>query len=138
MESKNPQATIADITGKKAYTTAYHEMLDRMESGEKPTKDDIEILRKLSKQKLNSNIYSSKDEEVRQSLLKWGGFFDYDSMLQNKNEISSEKTYMNTIADYEDAYYLTDINKIDKMIERLQKLREKLQKEKSEDKEEQK
>ena len=59
-------------------------------------------------------------------------------MLQNKNEISSEKTYMNTIADYEDAYNLTDINKIDKMIERLQKLREKLQKEKSEDKEEQK
>ena len=131
-------ATIKDISGIKSGVVAAKEMIDRMESGEKPTKDDIEILRKLSKQKLNSNIYSSKDEEVRQSLLKWGGFFDYDSMLQNKNEISSEKTYMNTIADYEDAYNLTDINKIDKMIERLQKLREKLQKEKSEDKEEQK
>ena len=102
---------------KESYTTRFKKMQTRMENGEMPTIDDMEILWKLSQRDSIPQFYDEEAEKLRRNLLSWGGFSD--------NSNTQSDTY--TKDDYEKIYRLTDINQIDRMIKMLQLQRERLE-----------
>ena len=86
-----PTPQIGDLPSKKSYITAYQEMQSRMKNGESPTQEDMKILMKLSAQKLDSNFYSSKDEQLRLALLSWGGVTPKPNTLMSNNGINANQ-----------------------------------------------
>ena len=96
-------------------------MQERMKNGERPRPEDIKLLIELSKQPLDSEVYSEEDKKYMSDLLAWGG------ISSQSNNISDKKTGQKLVAeeDYEKIYRETGVNQRDSMMNRLKIQREK-------------
>lgn len=101
----------------KSYTEKFREMQNRMENNEAPTIDDMDILWNLFQNDFDPTFYDEKARQLRLKLLSWGGIIKNSNMQSPTNQIT----------DYSYMYHLTDINKIDAMMARLQQEKAKLQ-----------
>lgn len=113
--------TMDDMPGQKSKVMQQKEMQERMKNGERPRPEDIKLLIELSKQPLDSEVYSEEDKKYMSDLLAWGG------ISSQSNNISDKKTGQKLVAeeDYEKIYRETGVNQRDSMMNRLKIQREK-------------
>lgn len=98
----------------KSYITRLKETQARMENGEMPTIEDMDILWDLYKKDLDPSFADDKAKQLRLDLLRWGGFDD-------SQDVQSSKF---TTGFYKKLYDLTSINQIDKMMDLLKREKE--------------